>query len=139
MVGWHHRLGRQESERTPGGSVGQELGVLQSLGLQRVGHTQGLNKNHCPALVGDLNLQRRGCVIQVSVTCPAQSLTLPLRTTWKAALPEAGAPPGEQPSSCFHSRQRQEGGERALCFSQTLTKQLLHFTLMKKRGWQLCF
>ena len=71
--------------------------MLQSLGLQRVGHTQGLNKNHCPALVGDLNLQRRGCVIQVSVTCPAQSLTLPLRTTWKAALPEAGAPPGEQP------------------------------------------
>ena len=90
MVGWHHRLGGQESERTPGGSVGQKLGVLQSLGLQRVGHTQGLNNSHCPALVGDLSLQRRGCVIQVSVTCPAQSLTLPLRTTWKAALPEAG-------------------------------------------------
>ena len=95
MVGWHHRLGGEESERTPGGSVGQELGVLQSLGLQRVGHTQGLNNSHCPALVGDLSLQRRGCVIQVSVTCPAQSLTLPLRTTWKAALPEAGG--GEAP------------------------------------------
>ena len=39
MVGWHHRLKAHESEQTPGDSEGQEsLGVLQSLGLQRIGH-----------------------------------------------------------------------------------------------------
>ena len=39
MVGWHHRLKAHESEQTPGDSEGQgSLGVLQSLGLQRIGH-----------------------------------------------------------------------------------------------------
>ena len=38
MVGWHHRLGH-EPEPTPGDSEGQgRSGVLQSMGLQRVGH-----------------------------------------------------------------------------------------------------
>ena len=30
MVGWHHQLNGHESEQTPG--------MLQSMGLQRVGH-----------------------------------------------------------------------------------------------------
>ena len=39
MVGWHHRLKAHESEQTPGDSEGQgSLDVLQSLGLQRIGH-----------------------------------------------------------------------------------------------------
>ena len=39
MVGWHHRLKAHESEQTPGDSEGQgSLGMLQSLGLQRIGH-----------------------------------------------------------------------------------------------------
>ena len=40
MPGWHHRLNGHEFEQTPG--VGDEQGgrpgVLQSTGLQRVGH-----------------------------------------------------------------------------------------------------
>ena len=39
MVGWHHGLNGHESEQTPGDSEGQgKPGVLQSMGLQRVGH-----------------------------------------------------------------------------------------------------
>ena len=39
MVGWHHRLKAHESEQTLGDSEGQgSLDVLQSLGLQRIGH-----------------------------------------------------------------------------------------------------
>lgn len=73
--------------------------MLQSPGLQRVGRTQGLTSSHCPnpapptppsrPSVGNLSLQRRGYVIQVS-TCPAQSFTLSLRTTGKVALLEGG-------------------------------------------------
>ena len=36
MVGWHHWLNAHEFEQAPGDSEGQ--GILQSLGLQRVGH-----------------------------------------------------------------------------------------------------
>ena len=46
MVGWHHRLNGHESEQAPGAGDGQgslvcctgKPGVLQSMGLQRVGH-----------------------------------------------------------------------------------------------------
>ena len=38
MVGWHHRLNRHEIEQTPGFGEGQGRLVLQSMGLQRVGH-----------------------------------------------------------------------------------------------------
>ena len=37
MVGWHHRLDGDEFEQAPG--VGdRQSGVLQSMGLQRVGY-----------------------------------------------------------------------------------------------------
>ena len=36
MVGWHHRL-RHEFEQASGDGIGKP-GVLQSMGLQRVGH-----------------------------------------------------------------------------------------------------
>ena len=39
MVGWHHGLNGHEFEQTPGDSEWQgKPGVLQSMGLQRVGH-----------------------------------------------------------------------------------------------------
>ena len=39
MVGQHHRLSGREFEQTPGDSEGQgKPGVLQSVGLQRLGH-----------------------------------------------------------------------------------------------------
>ena len=39
MVGWHHRPKGRESERSPGDGKGTgKPGVLQSMGLQRVGH-----------------------------------------------------------------------------------------------------
>ena len=37
MVGWQYQLNGHEFEQTPGDSGGQP-GVLQSMGLQRVGH-----------------------------------------------------------------------------------------------------
>ena len=37
MVGWHHRLDGDEFEQAPGVGDGQS-GVLQSMGLQRVGY-----------------------------------------------------------------------------------------------------
>ena len=37
VVGWHHQLGGHEFERAPGAGDGQP-GVLQPMGLQRVGH-----------------------------------------------------------------------------------------------------
>ena len=37
MVGWHHRLDGHEFEQAPGVGDGK-LGVLQSMGLQRIGH-----------------------------------------------------------------------------------------------------
>ena len=39
MVGWHYRLNGHESEQALGVGDGQgNLGVLQSRGLQRIGH-----------------------------------------------------------------------------------------------------
>ena len=40
MVGWHHRLNGHEFEQAPGVGDGQvdAVGVLQSMGSQRVGH-----------------------------------------------------------------------------------------------------
>ena len=41
MAGWHHHLSGHEFEQTLGDSEGQEslcYSVLQSMGLQRVGH-----------------------------------------------------------------------------------------------------
>ena len=39
MVGWHHRLNAHEFEQALGVGEGQgSLGVLQSMGLQIVGH-----------------------------------------------------------------------------------------------------
>ena len=39
MVGWHHQLDGHESEQAPGVGDGTgKPGVLQSTGLQRVGH-----------------------------------------------------------------------------------------------------
>ena len=35
MVGWHHQLSGHEFEQTPGD---REVGVLQSMGSQTVGH-----------------------------------------------------------------------------------------------------
>ena len=40
MVGWHHQLNGHEFEETPGVGDGQESLVLQSMGLQRVGHDE---------------------------------------------------------------------------------------------------
>ena len=37
MVGWHHQLDGHEIEQAPGAGDGQKPGVLQSMGLQRVG------------------------------------------------------------------------------------------------------
>ena len=39
MAGWHHRLHKHEFEQAPGGGgrTGKP-GMLQSMGLQRVGH-----------------------------------------------------------------------------------------------------
>ena len=37
MVGWHHRLSGHEFEQALGNSEGKP-GLLQSMGLQRVGH-----------------------------------------------------------------------------------------------------
>jgi len=38
MFGWHHQLNGHEFEEAPGVGDGQ-LGVLQFIGLQGVGHT----------------------------------------------------------------------------------------------------
>ena len=39
MVGWHHPLNGHEFEQTSGDRKGQgRAGLLQSMGLQRVGH-----------------------------------------------------------------------------------------------------
>ena len=37
MIGWHHQLDGHEFEQAPGQETGKP-GVLQSMGLQRVGH-----------------------------------------------------------------------------------------------------
>ena len=38
MIRQHHQLNGHECEQTPGDSEGQEPGVLQPMGSQRVGH-----------------------------------------------------------------------------------------------------
>ena len=41
MVGWHNHLNVHKFDQTLGDGEGQEkLGVLQSMGLQRVGHDE---------------------------------------------------------------------------------------------------
>ena len=48
MVGWHHQFNGREFEQTLGDSEGQgKPGVLQSMGLQRVGHNQ-VTEQECP-------------------------------------------------------------------------------------------
>ena len=45
-VGWHDRLNEHEFEQTPGDSEGQgsQPGMLQSMGLQRVGHNLAMEQ-----------------------------------------------------------------------------------------------
>ena len=57
MVGWHHRLNGHGFGWTPEVGDGQRPGVLQSMGLQRVGHDRatelnwtGLLQSSCPML-----------------------------------------------------------------------------------------
>ena len=39
MIGWYHQLNGHKFEQAPGDSEGQgKTGMLQSVGLQRVGH-----------------------------------------------------------------------------------------------------
>ena len=38
MVGWHNHLNRHEPEEILGDSEGRKPGMLQSMGLQGVGH-----------------------------------------------------------------------------------------------------
>ena len=38
MVGWHHRLNGHAFEQALGVGDGGKPGVLQSMGLQRIGH-----------------------------------------------------------------------------------------------------
>ena len=38
MVGWHHRLNVHEFEQTLANSEAVKPGVVESMGLQRVGH-----------------------------------------------------------------------------------------------------
>ena len=54
MVGWYHQLSRHEFEQSLGDSKRQgsdevdadlNLGLLQSMGLQRLGHVKRLNNN----------------------------------------------------------------------------------------------
>ena len=46
IIGCHHRLDGHEFEQTPGVSDGQGgLGVLQSMGSQRVGHVSDTKSN----------------------------------------------------------------------------------------------
>ena len=44
MVGWHHRFGEHEFEQTPGESETGKPGLLQSMGLQRVGHDLAIER-----------------------------------------------------------------------------------------------
>ena len=46
MVGWHDRLNEHEFEQTPGDSEGQgsQPGMVQSMGLQRVGHNLAMEQ-----------------------------------------------------------------------------------------------
>ena len=38
MVGWHHRLNGEDFEQTSGGSVKCKPDMLESMGLQGIGH-----------------------------------------------------------------------------------------------------
>ena len=44
-AGWHHRLNGHGFGWTPGVGDGQRPGVLQSMGLQRVGHDRATELN----------------------------------------------------------------------------------------------
>ena len=53
MVGWHHQLDGHEFEQAPGVGDGQRgLCVLQSTGLQRVGHDWATEQQMTPGKVG---------------------------------------------------------------------------------------
>ena len=38
MIGWHHRPDGHKFEQALGDNAGQEPSMLQSMGLQRIGH-----------------------------------------------------------------------------------------------------
>ena len=44
MVGWHHQFNEHELGQNPGDGEGQGV-LLQSLGLQRVGHDLGTEQH----------------------------------------------------------------------------------------------
>ena len=47
MVGWHHQLNGHEFEQTLGDGEGQgKHGMLQFMGLQRVGHDRATEHHH---------------------------------------------------------------------------------------------
>ena len=47
MVGWHHQLNGHEFEQDLGDGEGQgSLGMLQSMGSQRVRHNRGTEQHH---------------------------------------------------------------------------------------------
>ena len=46
MVGWSHQLNGHEFEQTPGDSEGRKPGMLQSMGLQKLGTTEHLNNSN---------------------------------------------------------------------------------------------
>ena len=47
MVRWYHWLNGHEFEQTLGDNEGQKLGVLQFMGLQRIGHALVSEQQHC--------------------------------------------------------------------------------------------
>ena len=47
MVGWHHQLSGHESEQTQRAVEDRRVGVLQSLGSQRVRYHLVIQQQHC--------------------------------------------------------------------------------------------
>ena len=103
MVGWHHRLGGQESERTPGGSVGQELGVLQSLGLQRSGTHSGTEQQPLPCPGWGFKSSEEGLCHTSIRHLPGPEFDPPTENHLEGSASRSGGggggavPPGEQP------------------------------------------
>ena len=96
MVGWHHRLNGHEFEQILGDSEGQgSLCVLQSMGLQRVGHDWATEQKQKPVCMLSCFI----CVLLFATlwTIPHQSpLSMGLsRQDWNW-LPFP--PPGDQTS-----------------------------------------
>ena len=64
MVGWNHWFNGHEFEQTPGDSGTGKPGVLESLGLQRVGYdwvTEQLLYNHCSGRAWISGIQGKNC------------------------------------------------------------------------------